>query len=137
MATDKGGKKPLSPAWWIAYGLLCGFAAAGLVVFLMGTPRGVPIQLLPAATRVEPQIPVTSATRTAQPTMAPLSIDINTATLQELQQLPNVGPVIAQAIINYRESHGGFTALEQLQNVSGIGPKTYDALLPYITLGQP
>jgi competence ComEA-like helix-hairpin-helix protein len=137
MKSNKGGKQPLSPASWLAYGVLCGFAAAGLVVFLMGRPRGAAIELLPAPTRALLQFPVTSATRTAEPSMAPLSIDINTAGLQDLQKLPNIGPVIAQAIIDYRQSHDGFAALEELQNVTGIGPKTYEAIQPYIRLGEP
>lgn len=135
MAANKGGKQPLSPLWFILYGLLCGFGAAGLVVFLMGPPRGAAIELLPASTQAVAQIPVTSATRTAEPSMAPLSLDINTASAQDFQKLPNIGPVIAQAIVSYRDSHGAFTALEELQNVTGIGPKTYAAILPFISLG--
>lgn len=136
MAASKGGKRPLSPFWFILYGLLCGFGAAGLVVFLMGPPRGTAIELLPAPTRAAALIPITAATRTVEPTMAPLSLDINIATAQDFQKLPNIGPVIAQAIVSYRDSHGAFTTLEELQNVTGIGPKTYAAILPFITLGS-
>jgi competence protein ComEA len=56
--------------------------------------------------------------------------------MDELQKLPNIGPVLAQGIVNYRDSHGPFTRLEQIQNVSGIGPQTFEAMLPYITLGD-
>lgn len=80
---------------------------------------------------------MSSATRTALPTLEPLLINVNTASAQDLQKLPNIGPVIAQAIINYRASHGPFTDLQQLQNVAGIGPRTYEGLQGFITLGQP
>jgi competence protein ComEA len=61
-------------------------------------------------------------------------ININTATAAQLEELPGVGEVLAQRIIDYREQHGPFTKPEDLQNVSGIGPKTYEAIAPLITV---
>lgn len=52
---------------------------------------------------------------------APLSLDLNTATEQELEQLDGVGPAIAANIVAYREQHGGFASVEELDEVSGIG----------------
>jgi competence protein ComEA len=52
---------------------------------------------------------------------APLQLDLNTATAQELEQLDGVGPATAAKIVAYREQHGGFTSIEQLDEVSGIG----------------
>ena len=65
-----------------------------------------------------------------------LKININTATLTELDSLPGVGPVIAGNIISYRQAHGGFKTPEELLDVDGIGQKKFDALKDYITVGS-
>jgi competence protein ComEA len=54
-------------------------------------------------------------------TDGPLSLDLNTATEQELEQLDGVGPAIAANIVAYREQHGGFASVDELDEVSGIG----------------
>lgn len=51
----------------------------------------------------------------------PLALDVNTATAAELEQLNGVGPTLAAAIVAYREEHGGFASLDELDAVSGIG----------------
>lgn len=133
-------EKQLSPSWWIAYGVVCGLGAAGLVLLLSTPRRGKPIELLPASTVAFSEalaIPTSSLTSTpeATPTTS-FPININTASAEELQQLPNVGPVLAGAIISYRDFHGPFIELGQLMNVSGIGQRTFEALQPMITLGE-
>lgn len=61
-------------------------------------------------------------------------ININTAPLSELDRIPGVGPVIAQRIIDYRTENGLFTSPEDIQNVPGIGAKTYEKMAAYITI---
>lgn len=61
-------------------------------------------------------------------------LNLNTATQAELELLPGIGPVLAQAILDYRDSFGGFSAKEQLMEVSGIGEKRYAAVEALITV---
>ena len=61
-------------------------------------------------------------------------ININTATLAELDTLPKIGPVTAQNIIDYRTRSGPFKKVEDLKNVSGIGDMTFEALKDLITV---
>ncbi|WP_461215374.1 helix-hairpin-helix domain-containing protein [Lacticaseibacillus sp. GG6-2] len=62
-------------------------------------------------------------------------VNLNTATEAELQTLSGIGPKKAADIIAYREEHGGFTAIEELKEVSGIGDKTFEKLAPLVTVG--
>ena len=55
-------------------------------------------------------------------------VDLNAASSEELQTLPGIGPGRAEAIIDHRESHGPFTRIEDILEVSGIGEKTFESI---------
>jgi competence protein ComEA len=61
-------------------------------------------------------------------------INLNTATQAELESLPRIGPSIAGRIVEYRTLNGPFTDVEQIMNVSGIGPATFNAIKDFITV---
>lgn len=61
-------------------------------------------------------------------------VNLNTAALTELDSLPGVGPVTAQKILDWRSTHGAFTAIDELLEVDGIGEKTLADLAPHLTL---
>lgn len=62
-------------------------------------------------------------------------ININLATSQQLQMLPNIGDVLAERIVTYRSEHGPFDTVDDLTLVDGIGEKRLEALRQYITVG--
>ena len=66
--------------------------------------------------------------------MAASKVNLNTATQEQLESLPEVGPVTAQAILAWRTEHGAFTAIDELMEVDGIGPATMEQLEPWVTL---
>lgn len=62
-------------------------------------------------------------------------ININTATLEQLQLLPGIGGSLAQRILDYRDEHGDFKSTDELMNVSGIGEKKFDSIKNYVIIG--
>ncbi|WP_436848280.1 helix-hairpin-helix domain-containing protein [Streptomyces flaveolus] len=85
---------------------------------VVGTPAGAAAQPAPAAGSL------TGSTGTGPP--APVSL--NTATAEQLDTLPGVGPVLAQHIIDYRTQHGGFRSVDELREVNGIGDRRFTDL---------
>lgn len=94
-----------------------------------GQPLDVPFQ--PTATP-EGYVPPGQPTATLS---VEFPVNLNTATLEQLDALPGIGPVRAQAILDYRAEHGPFTRIEQIINVPGIGPVTFEGLKDLITVG--
>lgn len=85
----------------------------------------------------EPPVPVISEGVPVQASSAApqAQVNINAATVEELQQLPRVGPALAQRIVAYREMYGPFRNIEDLMKVSGIGEAIFAAIRDYITVG--
>jgi|GEM_PF-1005570 len=117
-----------------------------IVTFIVGVGvwtyrnRWAPLPELSKAHRVDQKdVPVMDRTVEIQVEGAEFNhktIILNDADRQELESLPGVGPVIAARIIEYRERHGGFNALEELIEVKGIGQQTVERLKPYLKLHQ-
>lgn len=63
-----------------------------------------------------------------------LKVDINSADAEELDELPEVGPSTAEAIMEYRRANGSFTTVEELEEVPGIGPTTLEKIEPFATV---
>ena len=61
-------------------------------------------------------------------------VNLNTATIEELMTLPSIGQERAELIIKYRTDHGGFKSTDEIQEVSGIGPATFEKLKDMITV---
>ncbi len=70
------------------------------------------------------------------PVFAAEQININTATVEQLVEVKGIGEVLAQRIIEYRQSKGDFTSLDELQNVKGVGGKTLEKLRPHLVLSE-
>jgi competence protein ComEA len=76
--------------------------------------------------------------KAAKPKPAPAAsapINLNTATLAELQSLPGVGASTAKLILEHRQKTGGFKKVEELMNIKGIGEKSFLKLKPRVTVG--
>jgi competence protein ComEA len=76
---------------------------------------------------------VLSATK--KPPLKP--VNINTATSEELQQVPGIGPATAEKILQMRKSYGLFKSVDDLLSIRGIGKKRLDKMRKYLTVGKP
>jgi competence protein ComEA len=64
-------------------------------------------------------------------------VNINTATSEQLQEVPGIGPATANKILQARKSYGAFKSVDDLQAIKGIGPKRLDKMRKYLTVGKP
>lgn len=101
------------------------------IVVGIGAPAGQPTVLgsSVSAGPAGPQAPATPRTSSASPVPKPGGpVNLNTATVEQLDGLPGVGPVTAAAIIAWRDAHGKFASVDQLGEVDGIGPARLEKL---------
>jgi competence protein ComEA len=106
--------------------------AALAIVFILVNRRPAASPAPVSATSTSTQPTDASAPRPAVPADRAGKINLNTATAAQLRTLPGIGPSLADRIIAHRQQHGRFATLADLDRVSGIGPKTLEALRPLV-----
>ena len=120
--------------------ITCIFAAFVFGFFAGRNLNRTPVQIKPLPVATVSSAATTAASETNDPTTGSSDVsfplNINTATAQQLEALPGIGPTYAQRIIDYRNTHGPYTSPSQLLNVSGIGEKRLAAIWDYITIGD-
>ena len=80
-------------------------------------------------------VSMVSAQQADKPASAPsATINLNTATIEQLEALPGIGPKTAQLILEYRQKSGGFKKVEELMNIKGIGEKSFLKLKPMLVV---
>ena len=152
----QAAEAPVAPAFYaaadaafVAAGTPASVAApASLIAEVPGTPADSATAIVPDSTSAEawdvaPEaaaatveaataIVQASARRSSGRKPPPVPTNVNTATAEQLQRLPRIGPALAGRILDYRREHGRFGSAAELIQVKGIGEKTMELLAPYV-----
>ena len=99
-----------------------------VIVMLCLLLGGIAIEAQPVAAASQQALPETKAA-------AATALNLNSATVEQLQKLPGIGPKTAARILDYRQKNGGFKKIEELMNVRGIGEKTFLRMKAQLTVG--
>lgn len=104
---------------------------------LPSLPAGLPEpSALPEPEVMRAVVAVAERPRARRARVDPEPVNVNTASAEQLDALPGVGPALAARIIAYREAHGPFVAPEHLQRVKGIGIKTFAKMAPFVLVRE-
>jgi comEA protein len=119
---SRGGLRRIAPMLSMALG------AGALIAALV----------LPVAAQVlDPGGEPRQAQEAARPARAAAPLNLNTATADELEALPGIGPATATRILEYRQKNGPFKKIEDLMNIKGIGEKSFLKLKPLLSVTPP
>lgn len=108
--------------------------AHGVHVIIVDEPA--PAATATTAGAVDGSVQITPQAATEGVEEPGAAVNLNTASVAELDSLPGVGPSTAEAIIAYREDAGPFTTIDEVMNVPGIGPAKFEQMAPFLTLDR-
>ena len=119
--------------WMLCASFLFFLCTAGLFAYRNWNRAPIAVNSVRPTVVAATAAPTEPETATTEETLPDGPLDLNTATLEQLDALPGIGPVIAQRILDYRAAHGPFTSITDLLQVNGIGEKRLEAIWDLVT----